>query len=92
MFKHAAIFPEHEEEVGELASRMGFRQVSLSSRVMQMVRMVPRGFTATADAYLTPHIMRYGPLPSVSPLRVAAPFFFLSCTCWDLPRVWELCG
>eukprot|EP00884_Botryococcus_braunii_P001197 jgi/Botrbrau1/11078/Bobra.0302s0020.1 len=26
---------------------------------MQMVRMVPRGFTATADAYLTPHIMRY---------------------------------
>lgn len=25
---------------------------------MQMVKMVPRGFTATADAYLTPHIMR----------------------------------
>ena len=23
-----------------------------------MVKMVPRGFTATADAYLTPHIMR----------------------------------
>ena len=33
-------------------------QVSLSSEVMQMVKMVPRGFTATADAYLTPHIMR----------------------------------
>lgn len=24
-----------------------------------MVKMVPRGFTAAADAYLTPHIMRY---------------------------------
>jgi len=33
-------------------------QVSLSHEVMQMVKMVPRGFTATADAYLTPHIMR----------------------------------
>ena len=26
---------------------------------MPMVRMVPRGFTAAADAYLTPHILRY---------------------------------
>eukprot|EP00955_Chlamydomonas_euryale_P098301 365133-Chlamydomonas_euryale.AAC.6 len=26
---------------------------------MPMVKMVPRGFTAAADAYLTPHIMRY---------------------------------
>lgn len=33
-------------------------QVSLSSVVMPMVKMVPRGFTAAADAYLTPHIMR----------------------------------
>ena len=35
-------------------------QVSLSSVVMPMVKMVPRGFTATADAYLTPHILRQG--------------------------------
>jgi hypothetical protein len=26
---------------------------------MPMVKMVPRGFTAAADAYLTPHIRRY---------------------------------
>lgn len=24
-----------------------------------MVRIVPRGFTASADAYLTPHVKRY---------------------------------
>ena len=24
-----------------------------------MVKMVPRGFTASADAYLTPHIVKY---------------------------------
>ncbi len=45
-------------QVGELARSMGFQQVSLSSVVMPMVKMVPRGFTAAADAYLTPHIMR----------------------------------
>lgn len=33
-------------------------QVSLSHAVMPMVKMVARGFTAAADAYLTPHILR----------------------------------
>lgn len=47
------------KQVGELAKRMGFKQISLSSVVMPMVKMVPRGYTASADAYLTPHIMRY---------------------------------
>lgn len=28
-------------------------------QVMPMVKMLPRGFTAAADAYLTPHIVRY---------------------------------
>ena len=58
VLKHSAIFPAHEQLVGELARGMGFAQVSLSSVVMPMVKMVPRGFTAAADAYLTPHILR----------------------------------
>ncbi|PRW57398.1 5-oxoprolinase [Chlorella sorokiniana] len=59
VLKHAAIYPAHEQLVGQLARDMGFTQVSLSSVVMPMVKMVPRGFTAAADAYLTPHILRY---------------------------------
>ena len=59
VLKHSALFPDHEKQVGELASQMGFTQISLSSVVMQMVKMVPRGFTAAVDAYLTPHIMKY---------------------------------
>lgn len=59
VLKHAAIFPDHELAVGNLATSMGFTHVSLSHKVMPMVKMVPRGFTAAADAYLTPHIMRY---------------------------------
>ena len=35
----------HEEAIGELAQEMGFSHVSLSSQVMPMVRMVPRGYT-----------------------------------------------
>jgi 5-oxoprolinase (ATP-hydrolysing) len=54
-----ARYPEHEEAVGRVARRLGFKHVSLSHQVMPMVRIVPRGFTACADAYLTPHIHKY---------------------------------
>lgn len=33
--------------------------MSLSHEVMPMTRIVPRGFTACADAYLTPRIKNY---------------------------------
>ena len=59
VFKHAALFPAHERAVAAVARAVGFTQVSLSSDVSPVVKMVPRGFTATADAYLTPHIARY---------------------------------
>lgn len=52
-------YGEHEIRVGELAKLVGFPQVSLSHEIMPMARIVPRGFTACADAYLTPHIKRY---------------------------------
>ena len=78
VLKHSAIFPDHERLVGEVARGMGFSQISLSSAVMPMVKMVPRGFTASADAYLTPHIMRREPLsPPLElermPTRLARP-------------------
>ena len=52
-------FQKHEEDVGRLAQQLGFTNVSLSSHVMPMVRLVPRGFTACVDAYLTPLIKKY---------------------------------
>ncbi len=59
VFMHSYMHPKHEEKVGALARKMGFRQVSLSSQVMPMIRVVNRGFTATVDAYLTPCIRAY---------------------------------
>lgn len=56
---HSYLHAQHEEAVAEIARNIGFEHVSLSSQVMQMSRIVPRGYTACADAYLTPCIKRY---------------------------------
>ncbi|ELR11567.1 5oxoprolinase [Acanthamoeba castellanii str. Neff] len=56
---HSYTFHEHEALVGQVAAKIGFEQISLSHEVMSMFRIVPRGFTATVDAYLTPLIKRY---------------------------------
>uniref|UniRef100_A0A1B6LIT0 5-oxoprolinase n=3 Tax=Graphocephala atropunctata TaxID=36148 RepID=A0A1B6LIT0_9HEMI len=56
---HSYTYVEDELLVGKLAEQAGFDHVSLSHQVMPMVRIVARGFTACADAYLTPHIKKY---------------------------------
>ncbi|XP_067832973.1 5-oxoprolinase-like [Heptranchias perlo] len=56
---HSYTWSDHERQIGELAKTLGFKHVSLSSEVMPMIRAVPRGYTACADAYLTPCIQRY---------------------------------
>ncbi|KAI3837697.1 hypothetical protein MKW98_027056 [Papaver atlanticum] len=56
---HSYTYPQHETMVEELAMSMGFRHVSLSSALTPMVRAVPRGLTASVDAYLTPVIKEY---------------------------------
>ncbi|ETW09164.1 hypothetical protein H310_01596 [Aphanomyces invadans] len=56
---HSYTFMQHEQLIGALAQELGFSQISLSSDIMPMVKMVPRGFTSCADAYLTPVIKDY---------------------------------
>jgi len=56
---HAYTYRQHEEAVAALAREVGFAQVTTSSSTLPMVKLVPRGYTATADAYLTPHIKAY---------------------------------
>lgn len=50
--------PDHERTVGEIASKLGL-SVALSSTLQPMIKVVPRGMSATADAYLTPVIKSY---------------------------------
>lgn len=56
---HSYACPEHELRVGRIAREAGMRHVTLSHEAMPMCRMVPRGFTGCAEAYLTPHVQRY---------------------------------
>lgn len=57
---HAYTFPDHEIMIGDLAKELGcFEQISMSHKVMSMVKLVPRGHTTSAAAYLTPKITTY---------------------------------
>ncbi|KAH9526938.1 hypothetical protein DERF_000993 [Dermatophagoides farinae] len=58
-FVHSYLYPEHELIVEKIAKEIGFTHVSLSHRIMKMIRYVPRGMTSITDAYLTPHIQAY---------------------------------
>ncbi|CAG8444302.1 15333_t:CDS:10 [Acaulospora colombiana] len=56
---HSYTYPDHERQLGELATEIGFTHISLSSSIMPMIKIVPRGNSSTADAYLTPCIRKY---------------------------------
>lgn len=58
-FLHAYLAPEHEERVAEIARDIGFTQVSVSSQVSQLAKLVGRGDTTVVDAYLSPILRRY---------------------------------
>lgn len=56
---HSHLFPAHEQQIGALAEQLGFAQVSLSSEVSPLMKVVPRGDTTVVDAYLSPILRRY---------------------------------
>ncbi|CAG9981781.1 unnamed protein product [Clonostachys byssicola] len=57
-FMHSYLYTKHEDQVAKLARDMGF-DVSVSSELQPTIKMVPRGNSAAADAYLSPLIKRY---------------------------------
>ncbi|KAF7307667.1 hypothetical protein MKEN_01126600 [Mycena kentingensis (nom. inval.)] len=59
VFAHSYTFPDHEKLVGAIAHKVGFTHVSESAQLLPMIKMVPRGVSSTADAYLTPILRDY---------------------------------
>ncbi|WP_419811754.1 hydantoinase B/oxoprolinase family protein [Bacterioplanoides sp.] len=59
VFMHAYKYPQHEQMVADIARDMGFTQISLSHQVSPLIKLVPRGDTTVADAYLSPVLKRY---------------------------------
>ncbi len=56
---HGYRYPAHEEQIGAIARRIGFTQVSESHEVSPLMRLVSRGDTTVVDAYLSPVLRRY---------------------------------
>ena len=56
---HAYAFPQHEQLIAAIADKVGFANVSLSSAVAPVIKIIPRGDTAMADAYLNPVLRAY---------------------------------
>ncbi|KAJ3717870.1 5-oxoprolinase [Lentinula raphanica] len=56
---HSYTYPDHERFVGSIARSIGFEHVSESAQLLPMIKMVPRGVSSTADAYLTPILRDY---------------------------------
>ena len=58
-FMHSYRYPAHEQRVAEIAREVGFTQVSPSHLASPLIKIVSRGDTAVADAYLSPVLRRY---------------------------------
>ncbi|MEO5867304.1 MAG: hydantoinase B/oxoprolinase family protein [Sphingomonas sp.] len=50
---------DHEVALADLAARIGFTQISTSHRTAPVMRLIARGDTTVADAYLSPALCRY---------------------------------
>jgi len=56
---HGWRFTDHERRLAEIAREVGFDQVSVSHEVGALIKLVGRGDTTVADAYLSPILRAY---------------------------------
>ena len=69
--------PEHERRVGSLLREVGFSEISLSTVVAPVIRLLPRAETAVTDAFLGPVLRRFVERVS-APLRGREPWLMTS--------------
>jgi len=56
---HGYRFPAHEQRLAAIALELGFTQISTSHDVSALIKLVGRGDTTLADAYLSPVLHHY---------------------------------
>jgi 5-oxoprolinase (ATP-hydrolysing) len=59
VFMHAYRYPAHEQLIADVAREVGFTQISVSHQISPLMKLVGRGDTTVADAYLSPVLRRY---------------------------------
>lgn len=56
---HSFANPVHEQIVEQIAREVGFEEISVSSRLASLIKIVSRGDTTVMDAYLNPILRQY---------------------------------
>ena len=56
---HGYKYVQHEQALAQIATEIGFTQISASHKVSPLTKIVSRGETTVVDAYLTPILRRY---------------------------------
>ena len=59
VFLHGYRFPAHERLAARIAREVGFGQISVSHATSALMKLISRGDTTLADAYLSPVLNRY---------------------------------
>ncbi|MCA9817309.1 MAG: 5-oxoprolinase, partial [Cyanobacteria bacterium HKST-UBA01] len=59
VFMHSYLNDVHERQCLDIAQQFGFKSIALSSRTSPLIKIVFRGDTTVADAYLSPVLNRY---------------------------------
>lgn len=75
VFMHGYRYPEHEERCAQIAQEVGFKHVTVSHSTSPLIKLVERGDTSVADAYLSPILQRY--LDKLSPLLQSTRIYFM---------------
>ena len=74
-FVHGYRHQAHESQVAAIAREAGFKQVSISHEVSPLMKLVPRGDTTVADAYLSPILRLY--VQQVRNATGGGPLYFM---------------
>jgi 5-oxoprolinase (ATP-hydrolysing) len=72
---HGYRYPQHENAIAEVATQLGFSQVSTSHETSHLINLVNRGDTTVVDAYLSPVLRRY--VDSLRQALPGIPLFFM---------------
>ncbi|MDP3371159.1 MAG: hydantoinase B/oxoprolinase family protein [Brevundimonas sp.] len=56
---HGWRFTDHERRLADIAREVGFEQISVSHEVGALIKLIGRGDTTVADAYLSPILKAY---------------------------------
>ncbi|SRR5579875_725379 len=56
---HGYRYPEHEQQLAAIATEIGFTEIAVSHTASPLIKLVSRGSTTVADAYLSPILRRY---------------------------------